>query len=97
MKAIMEKLTSSFGTAVDVPLTGWALDSEKTSKQGGAHLYFVNEITGDRKISYGGDRWHPYDEAWLAESEGLGIIHRALGTDIYTKEEMAPRSAAPKP
>lgn len=97
MKAITEKLLSSFGSAVDVPLTGWVLDSEKTTERGGANLYFVNNITGDRKISYGGDRFHPYDMAWLAESEGLGIIHRALGSDIYAKEEMAPRKATPQP
>ncbi len=93
MKAITEKLTTSFGQSVDVPLTGWTLDQDKTRKRGGANLYFTNDITGDRKISHGGAAWLPYDMAcdmaWLAETDGIGIVHRALGTDIYTKGDLA--------
>ena len=95
MKAVTERLTTYFGDVVDIPLTGWVLDSEKTQERGGAALYFINDITGDRKITHGGHRWGIYDMDWLAQSDNICIIHRALGSDFYTKaqlEEMAHRS-----
>ena len=96
MKAITEKLTTVYGVAVDVPLTGWVLDQEQMKKRGDTHLYFQNEITGDRKISFTG-LWLPYDMNWLAETDGIGIIHRALGTDIYTKNDLAHELQYAKP